>query len=440
MPVRSVNFAQFVEAPAFTSTATLVNPSRSNSAAALLAFRNSAGSATTIRLNGTNQAEGVQPAAVPPLGARFFSTDPQTSAANVGALVVASGRPLAGTVLFSGPGGVAGVGESELLTQFIAPFERGLGRGVNSGIALMNPSTALPATVQLRLRRNDTGIVQETSIQVPAGGQVARFVDELYGGIPGDLTGTLTATASAPVGATVIRVSPGQFATLPVTGTGSRRLLFAQFGEASGISSALTFVNPSSNPATATVRVFDDNGSPLAVNLDGSERQQFTVTLAPQSSATLSSPGTSALAKVGSVVVESSENIGGTILFGGAFGTAGVGASRELSSFVAPVEQVSSGAVVIGLALMNPGNVPATVTLTLRDDGGQPMDGGTTTVALKAQGHSAQFLSALFPQLDLKDFRGTISGESAVPIAATVIRQSAVPREFATLPVAEIIP
>lgn len=115
-------------------------------------------------------------------------------------------------------------------------------------------------------------------------------------------------------------------------------------------------------------------------------------------------------------------------------------ASQQLSNFIAPIEQATQGGVSVGVALMNLGATETSVKLTLRDEGGTPIDGGTATVTLKGQGHLAQFLGQLFPALDLKDFRGTLTGESSGQIAATVIRQSASPQEFATLPVAEIIP
>lgn len=49
-------------------------------------------------------------------------------------------------------------------------------------------------------------------------------------------------------------------------------------------------------------------------------------------------------------------------------------------------------------------------------------------------------LRQFFPGLNLADFRGTITGETTGQMAVTEIRQSGSPLEFATLPVAEIIP
>jgi hypothetical protein len=315
---------------------------------------------------------------------------------------------------------------------------------VNSGVAITNPNTTTAVGVQLRLRENSTGQIRQATLQLAAGGQAAKFIDELFLGLPNDFVGTLIAAAPTQIAATIIRTSPGQFATLPVTGAGVKKLLFAQFGEVTGVSSTLTFVNPSTDKtANVTVKLYDDNGAPLTVNLGGQDRAgQFNFNVSPQSSVSFSSPGTSAAAKVGSVVVDSTENIGGTILFGGAFGLAGVGASQALSNFIAPVEQSATGNVTIGVALMNLGTAEVTVRLTLRDESGTPLSNGTVDVKLKGLGHDAKFIAQHFSNLDLKDFRGTITGEviGQGQIGATVIRQSGAPLEFATLPVAEIIP
>ncbi len=131
---------------------------------------------------------------------------------------------------------------------------------------------------------------------------------------------------------------------------------------------------------------------------------------------------------------------GGTIIFGGGFGLAGVDASQPLSGFIAPVEQKTKGSVTTGLALMNVGSSQITVRLMLRDESGNPIPGGTVDVVVPASGHIAKFISQFFPNLSLADFRGTITAETTGSMAATVIRQSGDPLEFATLPVAQIIP
>lgn len=442
LTAQSIRFAQFVEAPGFTSTLTLIDPSRTNAVASLVAFRNSSGAGADLILNDVASARGLNGTAVSPLGAERFSTNPSNSAVNVGSITVASGRPLAGTVVFSSAAGVAGVGRSELLTQFVAPVERSRSRSINSGLAVMNPNAAAPVNLQLRLKEAANGAVRNATLVLPAGGQAAKFIDELFEELAAEFSGTLSVSAAANIAATVIRTSPGQFATLPVTGAGSRNLLFAQFGEAAGISSTMTFVNPSTDrAASVTVRLFDDNGSPLTVNLGGADRAgQFTFSVPPESASSFASPGTSTLARIGSVVVDSTENIGGTILFGGSFGLAGVGNSQGLSNFVAPVEQISQLGVTLGIALMNTGTSQVTVRLTLRNEAGVPLSGGGVNVVIPSRGHVAKFLSQFFPGLDLADFAGTITGETTGQIGATVIRQSAVPVELATLPVTEIIP
>ncbi len=440
--VKKNYFAQFGDGGGISSTITLVNPSASQTAYGSVTVSNSQGNSQPVdTIIGGKCFFGI-----PSLGVRSYATDGQGKLL-VGSVQTASPAQLGGTILFSGSVGVAGVPAVTPLARFLIPIESDAARGVTTGVALSNP-TAAKLDVTLKLRdANGLPVANGTvMVTLPANGQLAKFTEELLTGRGIDFSkfrGTLEVTTPQTVNGMAIRVSPGQFATLPVTGTGSKRLLFAQFGEVNGVSSTLTFVNPAPDKtASVTVKIFDDNGAPLTVNLNGTDQAgQFSFSVPPQGVVSFSSPGTSATAKIGSVVVDSTENLGGTILFGGAFGLAGVGASQQLSKFVAPIEQTTQGGVTVGLAMMNTGTSQATVRLTVRDESGAPVPGGVLDVVLAPQGHVAKFIGQFFPSLSLADFRGTITGEATGgQIGATVIRQSTIPLEFATLPVAEIIP
>jgi hypothetical protein len=435
-------FSQFGDGQGISSRITLVNPSTTRRATGKLALYSSAGNPASV----AHIRDGRAYFGIAPRGLRSFATA-GTGKPLVGSAQFVSNLPVAATVLFSGSIGVAGVPAVTPLSRFVVPIESDLARSVQTGVAISNPGVAkLDVTIRLR-DANGLAVAEGTTVVTLAGkGQLARFPEELFAGKNinfAKFQGTVEITSSQPINAMAIRVSPGQFATLPVTGAGAKRLLFAQFGEVNGISSTLTFVNPSTDKAASvTVKIYDDNGQPLTVNLNGTDRNgQFTFNIPPLGVVSFSSPGTSMATKVGSVVVDSTENIGGTILFGGSFGLAGVGASQALANFIAPVEQTTQGGVTVGLALMNTGTTQVTVKLTLRDESGTPIDGGTTNVTLPSQAHVAKFVGQFFPNLSLADFRGTITGEATGgQIGATVIRQSGAPLEFATLPVAEIIP
>jgi hypothetical protein len=88
-------------------------------------------------------------------------------------------------------------------------------------VVLSNP-TALPVEIALILRSEDGEPVPEgnASVSLPAQGQVAQFPEQIFAGTDiyfSDFRGTLEVSAAIPVAGMSIRVSPGEFATLPVT-------------------------------------------------------------------------------------------------------------------------------------------------------------------------------------------------------------------------------
>jgi hypothetical protein len=89
--------------------------------------------------------------------------------------------------------------------------------GVNTGIAMMGLGE--DQRIQLELRDQQGKPIAQSSIVLSARSHVAKFLTELQWDTPpnfSNFSGTLTATGTAEFGATVIRVSPGQFATMPV--------------------------------------------------------------------------------------------------------------------------------------------------------------------------------------------------------------------------------
>jgi hypothetical protein len=119
-------------------------------------------------------------------------------------------------------------------------------------------------------------------------------------------------------------------------------------------------------------------------------------------------------------------------------GTAGVGASEALSSFVAPASRSSGAGVSTGIAIAAAGSA-VTLKLSLRDTKGSIVTNGQTTLQLAANGHTAGYLEQLFPNADTREFEGTITvtveGGQAV---ATALQLGTRIGEFTTLPVTAI--
>ena len=93
--------------------------------------------------------------------------------------------------------------------------------GVQTGVGLANPTTSI-ADIMLTLRGEDGEPVPEgvSFLSLSVHGQLTQFPEQIFAGKGidfSDFRGTLEVSASVPIAGMAIRVSPGEFATLPVT-------------------------------------------------------------------------------------------------------------------------------------------------------------------------------------------------------------------------------
>ena len=118
-------------------------------------------------------------APLPPLGELTISTHGRGETV-VGSVRVTSDGPIGGVLRFSLPGaGVAGVGASEPVADALFPARRQTG-GVNTGVALRN-LRAEETIVSCYLMRGGS-VLEHTEIRLEAGGQNARFINEIFPG------------------------------------------------------------------------------------------------------------------------------------------------------------------------------------------------------------------------------------------------------------------
>ena len=114
---------------------------------------------------------------IPPLGELTISTHGRGDLV-IGSVEFASDGQVGGFLRFDSPAiGVAGVGASEPLNSAIFPARRIEG-GINTGAAIRNlGKDASEITCQLM---QDGRTLEENKIPLPANGQTAQFVDELF--------------------------------------------------------------------------------------------------------------------------------------------------------------------------------------------------------------------------------------------------------------------
>ncbi|MEJ2146297.1 MAG: hypothetical protein P8020_14290 [Acidobacteriota bacterium] len=216
-------------------------------------------------------------------------------------------------------------------------------------------------------------------------------------------------------------------------------LYFAQFADGEGLLfSQIMLVNRTpTGTAEALLRLRNDDGLPLSVDLDGDIwAGEGEVLLPAAGSRFLRTDGSGPLS-VGSVTVKSYEPLDGVILFGGAEGLAGVGASPVLAKgFLAPVEVTRALGIFFvntGLAVMNLRATGVKMTVHLRDQTSQEV--ATAEESVAGYGHLAQFVHEFgwSQDIDFDEFQGTLEVRVDGAIAATVLQTR--PGQFATMPV-----
>jgi hypothetical protein len=198
-----------------------------------------------------------------------------------------------------------------------------------------------------------------------------------------------------------------------------------------------TFVLFNVNDVTTEVEIHlvqGPNGDSFNVTIPGlGTGDEFRLTLAAGASRILQTDGSGSLA-AGAARVSTSANIGVSAIFsvfdssGNFLTEAGVGSSEALTDFVIPVDV--SASFNTGIALYNPGSETASVTLILYDLSGQ--EAGRAPLTLNPGGHTAQFVSQLFP--GTSGFRGTFRVTSTAPVAAVGLRQNDPPLSYTSLP------
>ena len=222
-----------------------------------------------------------------------------------------------------------------------------------------------------------------------------------------------------------------------------QKLYFAQFGDGqvgdANVFSQIVLLNLTDTNANVRLLLKDGSGQPLEIDLNGETVVGETDVVIPAGSVRVFQTDGLGNLVDGSVTVCSDQALAGVILFGGAAGVAGVGASASIpKGFVAPVESNSSMAVDTGIA-----DADEEVTLTLRLCSADGTIVAEAELELDPMGHDAQFLSQIQwqvvkgQQLDLSSFSGLIKVESSKTIAGTVIQT----REdtFATQPVVPVL-
>ena len=445
----TANFPQFANGARWVSSVVLTNPSRTDTASGWLSFFDSQGQPVSISVNGQTPASRI-PFTIRPLGSSTFTTNGSGDLV-AGSAQASAGIPISGVIKYFHPSfGTAGVPEGAPRRAVMAFVSRDSGEGLDSGIALSNPQAA-PVELALSLRGLDGREVSggSGSLSIPANGHVAKFVHELFPGADtAKFQGSVIVTAASTdglVSVAALRLGSylGQFTTLPVVAVDpaptATDLYFAQFANGGGWSSSLYFANPLGEASTGTLSFLDDGGNPLIVPADRwLTPASAGITIPPRGSAVLSTDGEGALV-AGTAILRASSAVGGVLTFARPdLGMATVSGSVPMAAFIIPVARSADLKTSTGVAIASAGTA-VKLALTLRNESGEPVPGGNVTLDLPSNGHLARYVEELFPQVDLRAFRGTLTvAAQGGGIVGTALQLGEKQGDLTALPVTEL--
>lgn len=351
-------------------------------------------------------------------------SDSETTAGTADAILVGYGRirPATGRAT---PSGVAIVGFREndiLVSETGVPASAATMAGriraevdgpVTTGLAIANPGSTDAVITYYFSDQTRSSFDADTTI-IPAGGQVARFLNEAPFNGESSIDGTFTFSSNIPVAAVALRGftnERGEFllTTLPVSplaAPAGELVYFPHFADGGGWMTEVILVNPTDDTISGTVEFVEQGttgtaAQPLSLAINGQTASAFSYTIPGRSSSSFQTAGTSGAIQAGSVRVTpsaGSNTPSGLAVFSFRSGNvtvsqAGVPASSTGQAFRLHVRAtgVTDGTIQTGIAIVNPSSSDITVAFAVLTTGGGST-GLTGSITIPAKGQIARFL------------------------------------------------
>ena len=324
-----------------------------------------------------------------------------------------------------------------------------LSGSVNTGLALANPNQG-PATISFFFTDSEGNEIGSGSTILPAGEQLARFLDEAPFHGEAALAGSFSFTSSVPIAAVALRGVTNErseflFSTLPIAPLTLPSLspaILPHFAAGRGWSTDIVLVNPTDSVLAGTVQFLNRFGLEPVVQVDGQQSASVGYSVAARSSrklavrfsSSLGALGLSESVLTGSVRVTPADGqpVPSTLAIlsfdNGETRVAEVGmpAIRPGTAFKLYVEAAGTfglvGSIQSGLAVTNVSDIPTTVTLELNRLDGSPV-GLTGTLRVGPKGQEVGFLGEIdgFESLEMP-FQGVVGVSSPDPISVIGLR------------------
>ncbi len=317
---------------------------------------------------------------------------------------------------------------------------------IRTGLAIANPDSQ-DAIISFYFSDDNRMSFGEGTTTIPAGEQIAAFLDEdpFNGGT--SIDGTFTFTSTVPVAAVALRGFTNErseflMTTLPVSLLSAEvgvTVYFPHFADGGGWTTEVILVNPTDSALTGTVQFYDKGtaqagADPVDVNIGGNTNSTFDYTMPPRSASRLLTSGEGATTVTGSVRVvpdQGEQTPSGLAVFSFeraaiTVSEAGVSAAATGQAFRLYVEETDAteGTIQTGIAVANPANTPVLVSFALLTLGGGST-GLTGSRTIPADGQVSLFLRQIEGLESLTTpFEGVlrISTDAAAGIAIVGLR------------------
>jgi hypothetical protein len=291
---------------------------------------------------------------------------------------------------------------------------------LSTGVAIANPNSA-PANLTLRLSNG-----AQTTLQVPARGQHAAFVDEFFQGLEPFL-GTLTVQSDVPIAVLALRGTQNAFnqfvmSTIPISSSDPSTggiSAFPMIADGGGYNTEMVLVNSGTAVSTGTIQFSVE----VATSEGTASRFPFSIPAGGVWKLRTLGNGDFTLTGSATMNVDSSAPMpDGTAIIrfssaAGLLSETGVPAQALLTHGI--FFGAFDSSLRTGIALQNPSPLSVPVQLTARDGNGTVV--GTATVVLQASSRTSQFLNELMPGLPA-NFTGTVSMDASGGVYAIALR------------------
>lgn len=442
-------FAQMADGPIgnsgrfYRTSFMLVNDSLQN-ASGTLAFYDNAGGPLTVTLDGITAASF--PFTLVKGSQRRFSTS-GTGDLKVGWAMMLADQPVTGTSEFEVRDsnqkvyGDVGISESFLGTKFTI-FADSVGLGVDTGLALVNPSETDVNNLLLELYDPAGRKLGEAPLKLNPMEHASRYLTQFFSTIANiqEFEGTMVISSldNRKFGGITLRLTGDLMTSVPMmtpipNGSAKDRLYFPQvadglLGNLRYTSSILLFNNTTVS-ASGTVEFFNSDSTPMNATIGGVKAATFPFTINAGGVARMLTSGEGS-ARVGWARVKMNKPISGAAIFQ-VFSTAGelmaeVGVASAAISTSFHMIADSIGAFDTGIALANPAEngAPANVYASLVGKTGATV--ASTSFSLDAGKHTALYLTQLFPNYSrIGEFEGRIRIDAGNPIVPLTLRSIA---------------